>query len=67
MTLGISQPRKSGNIAIRPPVSVLLNINKSNRSVLYSVAEMLRLVTSKHLPYMSVGSNPARDFGFFHM
>jgi hypothetical protein len=32
-----------------------------------SVAEWLRLLTSNHLLLTAVGSNPYRDFGFFHV
>jgi hypothetical protein len=32
-----------------------------------SVAEWLRSLTSNHLPLTPVGSNPERDFGFFHV
>jgi hypothetical protein len=32
-----------------------------------SVAEWLRSLTSNHLPLTAVGSNPDRDFGFFHV
>jgi hypothetical protein len=32
-----------------------------------SVAEWLRSLTLNHLPLTAVGSNPDRDFGFFHV
>jgi hypothetical protein len=32
-----------------------------------SVAEWLRSLTSNHLPLTAVGSNPDRDFEFFHV
>jgi hypothetical protein len=32
-----------------------------------TVAEWLRSLTSNHLPLTAVGSNPGRDFGFFHV
>jgi hypothetical protein len=32
-----------------------------------SVAEWLRSLTSNHFPLTAVGSNPDRDFGFFHV
>jgi hypothetical protein len=32
-----------------------------------SVAELLRLLTSNHLPLTDVGSNPDRDFRFFYV
>jgi hypothetical protein len=32
-----------------------------------SVAEWLRSLTSNLLPLTAVGSNPGRDFGFFHV
>jgi hypothetical protein len=31
------------------------------------MAEWLILLTSNHLPLTAVGSNPDRDFGFFHV
>jgi hypothetical protein len=31
------------------------------------LAERLRSLTSNHLPLTAVGSNPDKDFGFFHM
>jgi hypothetical protein len=31
------------------------------------VAKWLRLLTSNHLPLFDVGSNLAKDFGFFHV
>jgi hypothetical protein len=34
---------------------------------IWSVAELLRSLTSNHLPLTAVGSNPYRDFGFFHV
>jgi hypothetical protein len=37
-----------------------------DRCVGASVAEWLRSLTSNHLPLTAVGSNPDRDFGFFH-
>jgi hypothetical protein len=44
--------------------TVVLNFN-INSGV--SVAEGLRSLTSSHLPLTAVGSNPCRDFGFFHV
>jgi hypothetical protein len=32
-----------------------------------SLAEWLKLLTSNYLPLTAVGSNPDRDFGFFHV
>jgi hypothetical protein len=32
-----------------------------------SVAEWLRSLASNHLPLTAVGSNPDKDFGFFHV
>jgi hypothetical protein len=32
-----------------------------------SVAEWLKSLTSNNLPLTAVGSNPDRDFGFFHV
>jgi hypothetical protein len=32
-----------------------------------SVDEWLRSLISNHLPLTAVGSNPDRDFGFFHV
>jgi hypothetical protein len=32
-----------------------------------SLAEWVRSLTSNHLSLTAVGSNPYRDFGFFHM
>jgi hypothetical protein len=45
-----------------------LIISSFNISYGASVAEWLRSLTSKPLaPHLAVGSNPDRDFGFFHV
>jgi hypothetical protein len=50
-------------------VALLLNlhINTFKKVKGASMAKWLRLLTSNHLPLSTVGSNPDRDFGFFHV
>jgi hypothetical protein len=44
-----------------------LNVILCKQVIGASVAEWLRSLNSNHLPLTAVGSNPDRDFEFFHV